>query len=176
MAGVGVKLNRIYEKHTLTTSLVGFGYSMILTIAPMILVIAAVLAMQQIFDVASLSYSVRDLYTCTVLYIFIFALLVESPFNGVLSRYISDVIYEERYGDILPCYYVGLFLNLGVAVLVDAQKHAPGCFIFTHIKTQAKRLGKVHFLTLVARFEIRHTPQEFPASAMFGAATSCIIA
>ena len=34
MAGVGVKLNHIFEKNTLTTNLVGFGYSTAITIAP----------------------------------------------------------------------------------------------------------------------------------------------
>lgn len=30
----------------------------------------------------------------------------------------SDVIYEERYEDILPCYYVGLFLNIVFSAMV----------------------------------------------------------
>lgn len=37
---------------------------------------------------------------------------VAAPFNAVLSRYMSDIIYEEKYEDILPCYDVGLFLNI----------------------------------------------------------------
>lgn len=117
MAGVGVKLNRIYENHTLTTNMIGFGYSMILTITPMVLVIAAVFLMMQIFDVASLRYATRELYSCTVLYIFIFSLLTAAPFNSVLSRYISDVIYEERYADIIPCYNIGMFMNLAFSCM-----------------------------------------------------------
>ena len=35
MAGIGVKLNQIYGKHTLTTNIVGMGYSTVITIAPM---------------------------------------------------------------------------------------------------------------------------------------------
>ena len=37
MAGIGVKLNKIYSKNTITTNIVGFGYSAIITVAPMIL-------------------------------------------------------------------------------------------------------------------------------------------
>lgn len=112
MAGIGIKLNRIYSKNTITTHLAGFGYSTIITIAPMFLVIAAVLVMQLLLGVSRLDYASRELYSCTILYIFIFALLAASPFNAVLSKYMSDVIYEETYDDILPCYYVGLILNL----------------------------------------------------------------
>ena len=53
-----------------------------------------------------------------ILYIFIFALLTASPFNSVLSKYVSDVIYEERYEDIRPCYYLGLLMNILLSCLL----------------------------------------------------------
>ncbi|MCD7837073.1 MAG: exopolysaccharide Pel transporter PelG [Lachnospiraceae bacterium] len=112
MAGIGVRLNKIFSKNTITTNLMGFGYSTVITIAPMFLVIACVTLMQVFLGFSGLGYAQRELYSCTVLYIFIFALLTASPFNAVLSRYMSDVIYEEWYEDILPCYYVGLIMNL----------------------------------------------------------------
>ena len=34
MAGIGVRLNRIFEKNTLTTDFLGFAYSTVATIAP----------------------------------------------------------------------------------------------------------------------------------------------
>ena len=112
MAGIGVRLNRIFSKNTIVTSLIGFGYSAVITVAPMFLVIAAVMLMEVLLGVSKLGYASRELYSCTVLYIFIFALLTAAPFNAVLSKYMSDVIYEETYEDILPCYYVGLLMNV----------------------------------------------------------------
>lgn len=117
MAGIGVKLNKIYSKNTITTNLIGFGYSTIITIAPMLVVIGAVVIMQLLLGFSKLDYFSRELYACTVLYIFIFGLLTASPFNAVLSRYLSDVIYEERYDDILPCYYVGLIMNICLSAI-----------------------------------------------------------
>lgn len=118
MAGIGVKLNKIYSQNTIVTSLFGFGYSMIITIAPMLLVMLAVVLMQILLEFSKLGYAVRELYSCTVLYIFIFSLLTASPFNAVLSKYMSDAIYNETYEDILPCYYVGLILNVTLACLL----------------------------------------------------------
>ncbi len=123
MAGIGVKLNKIYSKNTITTNIIGFGYSTIITIAPMVLVIAAIIIMQLLLGFTKLDYFSRELYACTVLYIFIFGLLTASPFNAVLSRYLSDIIYEERYEDILPCYYLGLIVN----VLFSALFGIPFC-------------------------------------------------
>ena len=38
MAGIGVRLNRIFEKKSVLSSMIGFAYSTIATVAPMVLV------------------------------------------------------------------------------------------------------------------------------------------
>ena len=93
MAGIGVRLNRIFEKNTITTNLIGFSYSTVVTIAPMMVVILNLILMEELLEFSSVGYATRELFSCTILYIFIFALLTASPFNAVLSRYMSDVIY-----------------------------------------------------------------------------------
>ena len=117
MAGIGVKLNNIYGKRTLTTNIIGMGYSTVMTIAPMLTVIGALCIMEHFLGFDSVGYATRELFSCTVLYIFIFSLLTASPFNSVLSKYMSDIIYEETYEDILPCYYVGMILNITFSAL-----------------------------------------------------------
>ena len=102
MAGIGVKLNRIYQKNTITTHMIGFFYSTVLTIAPVLVVIANLMLMQKVLQFNTVSYFDRELFSCTVLYVFIFSLLTTSPFNAVLSRYLSDVIFEDRYEDVQP--------------------------------------------------------------------------
>lgn len=118
MAGIGVRLNKIYGKETLTTDLIGTGYSVVVTIAPMLVVIGALMFMEWALGFSKLDFATRELFSCTILYVFIFALLTAAPFNSVLSRYMSDVIYEETYEDILPCYYLGMFFNIFLSVLV----------------------------------------------------------
>ena len=112
MAGIGVKLNHIFEKRSLTANLVGFIYGSAMTIAPMMLVIGVILLMEWLLGFNTVGYDMRELFSCTVLYIFIFALLTASPFNAVLSKYMQDAIFEERYQDILPCYHIGLAMNI----------------------------------------------------------------
>ncbi len=112
MAGIGVRLNRIYQKNTITTDVVGFFYSIVMTIAPVLVVIINLMMMQQVLKFNTVRYFDRELFSCTVLYVFIFSLLTTSPFNAVLSRYMSDVIFEERYEDVLPCHRVGLLTNI----------------------------------------------------------------
>ena len=118
MAGVGVKLNRIFEKKSILADLLGFAYSLIITIAPMLVIILNILLMGWILGFRTVPYLTRELFSCTILYTFIFGLLAVSPFNAVLSKYMQDAIYEERYEDILPCYYVGALMTLILACLV----------------------------------------------------------
>ena len=48
MAGIGVRLNKIFEKRSITADLVGFAYSTVATAAPMFLVILTILLMQHV--------------------------------------------------------------------------------------------------------------------------------
>lgn len=112
MAGIGVKLNRIYNKNTITTNIIGFFYSTVVTIAPVLVVIINLMLMQRVLKFNTVRYIDREVFSCTVLYVFIFSLLTTSPFNAVLSRYMSDVIFEERYEDVQSCHRVGLLTNI----------------------------------------------------------------
>ena len=112
MAGIGVKLNKIFDKRSLIAHIYGFGYSAVITVAPMFVVIGTVTVAQLLLGYSDVDYFRRELFADTVLYIFIFALLSVSPFNALLSQYLSDVIFEERYEDIIPCYYLGLAMSV----------------------------------------------------------------
>ena len=112
MAGIGVKLHRFYDKGTLTTNLIGMGYSSLLTIAPIFLVIVTIIIMQSLLGFMNIAYAQKNLFSSTILYMFIFSLLCTSLYNSVLSKYLSDIITRKTYDDILPCYYMGLLLNI----------------------------------------------------------------
>ncbi len=116
MAGVGVRLNKIFGKNTIATDILGFGYSTVITVAPMFVIIGNILLMGKLLGLSKLEYSTRELFSSTVLYIFIFGLLTTAPFNAVISKYMSDVIYEERYEDIRSCFWAGLFTNMLVSL------------------------------------------------------------
>lgn len=119
MAGIGIKLNKIFHKETtIGKVLYGSFYSMIATITPMLLVIGTLVAMYFILGFKTVGYWDRELFSCSVLYVFIFSLLTAAPFNSVLSKYVGDRIFEESYDDILPCNYIGMALNLGLSCFI----------------------------------------------------------
>lgn len=118
MAGIGIQLNKIFNKHTVTASIYGIGYSFIYTIAPMLVVIACLFGMYKVLGFDTVGYLDREIFSCSLLYIFIFSLLTSSSFNSVLSKFQTDKIYEQRYEDIRPCIYVGTITNLTLSSIL----------------------------------------------------------
>ena len=53
MAGIGVKLTHIFEKKTLAANLYGFFFSTLITVAPMILIIADIILMEKVLDIST---------------------------------------------------------------------------------------------------------------------------
>ena len=74
--------------------------------------------MSYMLGYSKLDYASRELFTETVLYQFVFSLLLSSPFNAVLSKYMSDLIYLERYEDLWACYFAGFFCQILLASAV----------------------------------------------------------
>lgn len=151
MAGIGIKLNKIFGKETIATNLLGFGYSTMVTIAPMFVVIGNVMLMSYALGYDTIGYARRGLFSGTLLYIFIFSLLTASPFNAVLSRYMSDIIYDEHYDDILPCFYVGLVLNIVLSCLLGI----PFCiweYLVGHVNLIFVFTGFCGYISLVLVF------------------------
>lgn len=118
MAGIGIELKRIFRKDSLVSVLSGAAYSTLVVIGPTVIVMAALLLMYGTLGYMNVNYAERELLSATILYVFIFALLVTAPVNAVMSRYIADKIFEETYEDILPSFCTGLALcEMGGAAL-----------------------------------------------------------
>lgn len=139
MAGVGIKLNRIFNKRSLASSLYGVACSISYTIAPMLVVIGCLLLMFEVLHFDAVNMLERELFSCTILYVFIFALLTSSPFNSVLSKYMADHIYTEDYDDIRPCIFFGLGCCLILAAVLGIPFYlheyfsggVPAYYVFT---------------------------------------------
>jgi len=120
MAGIGIKLNRIFDRRPVAARLYGFAYSGLVTVAPMFTVMGAVAAGQALLGYAAVGYARRALFSGTLLYMFIFSMIVASPFATAASRRLSDALYSGRSGAALPTFYAGLAAALAAGALLAA--------------------------------------------------------
>ena len=72
MAGIGIQLNKIFDKGTLSTSMYGIGFSIIYTIAPIFLVIGSLLIMYVILGFETVGYLERSLFPLVFLHVYFF--------------------------------------------------------------------------------------------------------
>ena len=118
MAGIGFALKRIFKKDSLISVLSGAAYSTVVVIGPTIIVMCTLLALYGALGYMDIIYTDRELLSSSILYVFIFALLITAPINAVMSRYIADRIFEEAYEDILPSFYTGLAISEFLGAIV----------------------------------------------------------
>ena len=69
MAGVGLRLNKFFNKKSMSSHIAGAGYSIVITIAPMLLIIVTLIIMQRLLGYTQESYYEKQLFQNTVLYI-----------------------------------------------------------------------------------------------------------
>lgn len=112
MAGIGFELKKLFKPNSIIMKLRGASYASITTIGPMIMIIGTLFLIYYFLGYNNVFMATRELLASSLLYVFIFSLITTAPFNAVLSRYISDKIFEEQEQDILPSFYAGLTVNL----------------------------------------------------------------
>jgi polysaccharide biosynthesis protein PelG len=118
MAGIGFELKKIYRKDGISRTLMGAMYSCLITIGPTIIIITVILLLYLFLDMSGVGMAKRELLSSTILYIFIFSVVMTSPFNSVFSRYLADKFYEEEFDDILCSYYVGLAITSVIGIIM----------------------------------------------------------
>ena len=57
-----------------------------------------------------ISKDLYDLFMATIIYTFIFSMIITSPFTNMINRYIGDKVYNKDYKDIMPTFISSLIL------------------------------------------------------------------
>lgn len=115
MAGIGFELKGLFKKKGIFALFRAYGYTGIITTGPMILGIVLLLGIMMLANSAGLAKHDQDLLVCMVTYALLASLTVTSFFSMVITRYIADMLYEERSEAVLSSFFgvCGILLVLG---------------------------------------------------------------
>ncbi len=127
MAGIGFELKRLFKKEGVFNTIFAGVYATAVTVGPTIIVIIALNIMYMLPPYTGVAYSDRELLSSTILYVFVFALILASPINVILSRYVADKIYEEDFDSIFSSVETGSVL---IAVSVGILGIPFGCAMY----------------------------------------------
>lgn len=102
MAGIGFELNKVIEKYGEKTKILQYSYSAIVISGPTLTCIFILLFLKHMMKVIGTSYIDNELLTATMVYTFLVSMIITSGIAFVMSRFISDRIYQEKYEKIYP--------------------------------------------------------------------------
>ncbi len=112
MAGIGFELKKIFKRRGILNYFAGAVYASAVTIGPTLMIVAVLLMLYTVLPYMEASVKNRELFSSTLLYCFIFPMIFSTPMNAVLSRYVADRIYLEKYDEIMPCIRTGMAVTL----------------------------------------------------------------
>lgn len=112
MAGIGFSLKRLFSKKGVFSLCRAYGYAGIICAGPMILGVILLVGMSLAARLAGMDAHDRELLNCMITYCLLVSLTVTSWFNMAVTRYISDMLYEEKPEKIMPSLYGSCSLML----------------------------------------------------------------
>jgi len=122
MAGIGFELRKLFKEEGIIHSVKAYSYSSMTTIGPMVLCIFLVAALQKMMTFFGSTYLDSELFITTVTYCFIFSIILSCGLSMVLTRFISDCIFQKKYEQIISSFYGALIIILPICGGV--------CFLF----------------------------------------------
>lgn len=117
MAGIGFELKKLFKEKGFLVNIRGYLYSFIVTLGPFLICTLMITSMQLIMEYQKVSFVNYQLFLASVIYSFIFSQIVTSGFSMVITRYISDKLYNKEFEKILPSFYGVIALSLLFAAI-----------------------------------------------------------
>ena len=105
MAGIGFSLKKLFAKKGLFSLCRAYGYAGLICAGPMILGVVLLVSIALLSQLAGMSRHDRELLNCMLTYCLLASLTTTSIFNMTATRYVSDMLYEEKPERILPSLY-----------------------------------------------------------------------
>ncbi|MFD0715445.1 exopolysaccharide Pel transporter PelG [Paenibacillus sp. GCM10027626] len=117
MAGIGFELRKLFHEQGLLSSIRAYGYSSLTTAGPTVLCISMIIAMQQMMTFSGAPFLERELLLATVVYCFIFSILITGGISMLLTRFISDAMFNKQYDHLLSSLYGAIAVCLPVGAI-----------------------------------------------------------
>ncbi len=119
MAGIGFELRKILKEDRLLSLAKVYGYSAILSSGPWVISIVAILLVG-FLNLAHLG-EVKDAFRFQVVITYAIALASSLIITGILqlpfTRYVADLIFQEREDEVLPSYFGAIILAWGLGII-----------------------------------------------------------
>ena len=105
MAGIGFELKKLFKDSGFFSNLRAYAYTALVSLGPFILCTIIIVAIMQFLGYMDVSFKDRELFIASVVYSFIFSQIIASGFKMMVTRFIADMLYSEKFEYIMPSLY-----------------------------------------------------------------------
>ena len=127
MAGIGFSLRKLFDKRGIFHLCRAYGYAGIISTGPMLLGVALLAGVSFAARIGNMDSHDRQLLNCMLTYSLLMSLFVTSWFNMCVTRFVSDMLYEEKHEKIMPSFYGSTVIMLVICgVLYGVFLHVSG--------------------------------------------------
>ena len=118
MAGVGFELKKLFSRQGLLAKVRAYRYSGIICTGPMLLGVLMQIGLKILADFFGRSKFDQELLVCMITYTLLASLLVTSILSMVVTRFLSDMIYETQLTAIMPSFWGSTGMMLVILSLI----------------------------------------------------------
>ncbi|MYL30090.1 hypothetical protein GLW03_09695 [Halobacillus halophilus] len=118
MAGIGFKLQKLFQEDYFSSRIKAYAFAGLVTSGPWLVVIATIAVIQWMTSFFSLlDLQERELFNLSVAYCFIFSQVLFGVQQLVVTRYTADLFYERRTEAIFPTFIGMTKVTLALAFI-----------------------------------------------------------
>ena len=105
MAGIGFELKKLFRRKGIFATMRAYGYAGIVCTGPMLLGVLLQVGILVLCSIMGVARANQDLLVCMVTYTLLASLTLTSFLSMPVTRYLADMLYEEREEAILPSFW-----------------------------------------------------------------------
>ena len=118
MAGIGFELKKLFAKKGVLNSVKAYGYAAVICTGPMLLGVLLLLGIMALCTFFRVGLHTRELLICMITYTLLASVTVSSFFSMVVTRYVADMLFEEKKEAVLPSFWGSTVIMLAVGSIL----------------------------------------------------------
>ena len=118
MAGIGFELKKLFHKKGVLNTAKAYGYATVICAGPMLLGVILLLCIMAICSFFRTDTHNRELLICMITYTLLASVTVTSFFSMVVTRYVADMLFEDKNRAVLPAFWGSTVIMMVVGSII----------------------------------------------------------
>ncbi|MBQ2921988.1 MAG: exopolysaccharide Pel transporter PelG [Tyzzerella sp.] len=118
MAGIGFELKKLFHKKGVLNTAKAYGYATVICAGPMLLGVILLLGIMALCSFFGTDTHTRELLICMITYTLLASVTVTSFFSMVVTRYVADMLFEDKNRAVLPAFWGSTVIMMAVGSIL----------------------------------------------------------